>query len=95
LPLARQCRRRRRSWPRLAGSLLIPSGYYRWIAAVARGAFTLVATFVGKSLLGIPLPDRFGARTRFFEPWGLVALSAVSFWTCVERILSTEGHMSI
>jgi len=56
----------------LAGSLLILSGYYRWVGALWLGGFTLVATFVANRFWQIPLPDRFGVENSFFEHLGLV-----------------------
>jgi XapX domain-containing protein len=56
----------------LIGSLLILSGYYRWIGALGLAGFTFIATFVANRFWEIPLPDRFGVENAFFEHLGLV-----------------------
>jgi len=77
----------------LAGSLLILSGYYRWIGALWLGGFTLVATFVANRFWEIPLPDRFGVENAFFEHLGLVGgFLLVAYLDLRETILSTEGR---
>lgn len=56
----------------LVGSLLVLSGYYRWIGALWLGGFTVLATFVANRFWEIPSPDRFMVENAFFEHLGLV-----------------------
>ena len=56
----------------LGASLLILTGYYRWIGALCLAGFTLLATFVALRFWEIPLPDRFGVENAFFEHLSLV-----------------------
>ena len=75
----------------LGGSLLILSGYYRWIGALWLAGFTLVATFVANRFWEIPLPDRFGVENAFFEHLGLVGgFLLVAYLDLRATIVSTE-----
>jgi XapX domain-containing protein len=56
----------------LRGSLLVLSGYYRWIGALWLAGFTLAATFVANRFWDVPLPGRFALENAFFEHLGLV-----------------------
>lgn len=77
----------------LAGSLLVLSGYYRWIGALWLAAFTFVATFVANRFWEIPLPGRFGVENAFFEHLGLVGgFLLVAYQDLRETILPTEGR---
>jgi XapX domain-containing protein len=78
----------------LVASLLILSGYYRWIGALWLAGFTLVASFVANRFWEIPLPDRFGVENAFFEHLGLVGgFLLVAYLDLRETILSTEGEI--
>jgi XapX domain-containing protein len=78
----------------LVASLLILSGYYRWIGALWLAGFTLAATFVANRFWEIPLPDRFGVENAFFEHLGLVGgFLLVAYLDLRETILSTEGEI--
>jgi len=77
----------------LVASLLILSGYCRWIGALWLAGFTLVATFVANRFWEIQLPDRFGVENAFFEHLGLVGgFLLVAYLDLRETILSTEGR---
>jgi XapX domain-containing protein len=77
----------------LGASLLILSGYYRWIGALWLTGFTFVATFVANRFWEIPLPDRFGVENAFFEHLGLIGgFLLVAYLDLRETILSTEGR---
>jgi len=77
----------------LGGSLLILSGYYRWIGALWLAGFTLVATLVANRFWEIPLPDRFGVENAFFEHLGLVGgFLLVAYLDLLTTIVSTEGR---
>jgi len=75
------------------GSLLILSGYYRWIGALWLAGFTLVATFVANRFWEIPLSDCFGVENAFFEHLGLVGgFLLVAYLDLRATIVSTEGR---
>ena len=79
----------------LGASLLILTGYYRWIGALCLAGFTLLATFVANRFWQIPLPDRFGVENAFFEHLGLVGgFLLVAYLDLRETIFSMErGHV--
>ncbi len=56
----------------LAGSVLVLSGFKRWIGAIWLAGFTLIATFVANRFWQVPLPERFMIENAFFEHLGLV-----------------------
>ncbi len=55
----------------LSASLLILTGYRRWIGAVFLGAFTLSATFIANRFWEAEGALRFGLENAFFEHLGL------------------------
>jgi uncharacterized membrane protein YphA (DoxX/SURF4 family) len=65
----------------LVASLMILTGFFRWLGAVALGGFTLMATFL--ALRFWELPDgmeRFMAANSFFEHLGLVGGFLLVAW---------------
>ena len=64
----------------LAGSVLILSGFYRWVGALWLAGFTLVATFVANRFWELPMPDRFMVENGFFEHLGLVGGFLLVAW---------------
>jgi len=64
----------------LVGSVLILSGFYRWMGALWLGVFTLIATFVANRFWEIPLPDRVMVENSFFEHLGLVGGFLLVAW---------------
>jgi XapX domain-containing protein len=64
----------------LVGSVLILSGFYRWMGALWLGVFTLIATFVANRFWEIPQPDRVMVENSFFEHLGLVGGFLLVAW---------------
>lgn len=65
----------------LGASVLILTGFYRWLGALALGAFTLFATFVALRFWQMPVgQERFMAANAFFEHLGLVGGFVLVAW---------------
>ncbi|MGJ7609381.1 MULTISPECIES: DoxX family protein [unclassified Variovorax] len=65
----------------LGASVLILTGFYRWLGALALGAFTLFATFVALRFWQLPVgQERFMAANSFFEHLGLVGGFVLVAW---------------
>ena len=64
----------------LGASVLILSGYYRWVGALWLAGFTLVATFVANRFWEFPMPDRFMVENAFFEHLGLIGGFLLVAW---------------
>src|SRR3954470_16402711 len=57
----------------LGASIMILTGFYRWLAALALGGFTLMATLIALRFWELPPgQERFMAANAFFEHLGLV-----------------------
>lgn len=56
----------------LGASIMILSGYFRWLGALCLGGFTLLATFIALRFWQLPMgAERFTAANAFFEHVGL------------------------
>ena len=64
----------------LGASLMILTGFYRWLGALALAGFTLMATFMANRFWEIPQPDRFMVENAFFEHLGLVGGFLLVAW---------------
>ncbi|SEK12600.1 MULTISPECIES: DoxX family protein [unclassified Variovorax] len=65
----------------LGASVLILTGFYRWLGAVALAAFTLFATFLALRFWQMPVgQERFMAANSFFEHLGLVGGFLLVAW---------------
>ncbi len=64
----------------LVASVLILTGFYRWIGALALAGFTLLATFVALRFWEMQPPTRFMAANSFFEHLGLVGGFLLVAW---------------
>jgi uncharacterized membrane protein YphA (DoxX/SURF4 family) len=65
----------------LGASALILAGRFRWLAALALGAFTLVATFIANRFWELPPGhERFMTANGFFEHLGLVGAFLLVAW---------------
>jgi uncharacterized membrane protein YphA (DoxX/SURF4 family) len=77
----------------LGASVLILSGFYRWVGALWLAAFTLIATFVANRFWEIPLPERFMIENAFFEHLGLVGgFLLVAWYDLRERYRNKIGE---
>jgi len=64
----------------LGASLMILTGFYRWLGALGFAAFTLMATFVANRFWEMAMPERFMAANAFFEHWGLIGGFLLVAW---------------
>ncbi len=64
----------------LGASVLILTGFYRWLGALALAGFTLFATFVALRFWEMGPPERFMAANSFFEHLGLVGGFVLVAW---------------
>jgi uncharacterized membrane protein YphA (DoxX/SURF4 family) len=65
----------------LVGSVMVLTGFFRWLGALALGGFTLLATFVALRFWELPAgQERFMAANSFFEHLGLVAGFLLVAW---------------
>ena len=64
----------------LGASLMILTGFYRWVGALALGGFTLMATFIALRFWELAPPERFMAANSFFEHLGLVGGFLLVAW---------------
>ena len=53
-------------------SILILTGFFRWLGALPIAGFTLFATFIANRFWEMAPPERFMAANSFFEHLGLV-----------------------
>ncbi|MGK9233955.1 DoxX family protein [Inquilinus limosus] len=64
----------------LGASVLILTGIWRWLGALALAGFTLMATGLALRFWEMAPPDRFGAANAFFEHLGLVGGFLLVAW---------------
>jgi uncharacterized membrane protein YphA (DoxX/SURF4 family) len=64
----------------IGASLLILSGFYRWLGALALAGFTLFATVVANRFWDAPPAERFMTENSFFEHLGLVGGFVLVAW---------------
>ena len=64
----------------IAASLLILTGYYRWLGALALAAFTVLANFLADRFWNLPKPERVMVANSFFEHWGLAGGFLLVAW---------------
>jgi uncharacterized membrane protein YphA (DoxX/SURF4 family) len=65
----------------LGASVMILTGFYRWLAALALGGFTLMATLIALRFWELPAgQERFMAANAFFEHLGLVGGFLLVAW---------------
>jgi uncharacterized membrane protein YphA (DoxX/SURF4 family) len=72
----------------LLASVAILTGYWRWLGALALGAFTVGATFMANRYWELGLPERFGAENSFYEHLGLAGGFLLVAW----HDLRDRGH---
>jgi uncharacterized membrane protein YphA (DoxX/SURF4 family) len=70
----------------LGASIMILTGFYRWLAALALGGFTLMATLIALRFWELPAGhERFMAANAFFEHLGLVGGFLLVAWHDLRR----------
>jgi uncharacterized membrane protein YphA (DoxX/SURF4 family) len=61
-------------------SLLILSGFYRWLGALVLAVFTVMATFMAARFWELPPPQRIASANTFFEHLGLAGGFLLTAW---------------
>lgn len=70
----------------LGGSVLILTGFLRWLAALVLGGFTLIATFLALRFWEMPSgPERFMVANTFFEHIGLASGFVLVAWLDLQK----------
>ena len=69
----------------LGASLMILSGFYRWLGAGYLAVFTLMATFLANRFWEITGPERFMAANGFFEHLGLAGAFLLVAWHDIRK----------
>ena len=64
----------------IVASILILTGFYRWLGALALASFTFFASFVANRFWEMAPPERFMAANSFFEHLGLVGGFLLVAW---------------
>lgn len=64
----------------IAASVAILLGYYRWLAALALAAFTVVATLLANQFWATAPAEQFAMTNSFFEHFGLVGAFVLVAW---------------
>ena len=64
----------------LGASLLVLTGFYRWLGALGLAGFTVMATFIANRFWEMGPPERFMAANAFFEHWGLAGAFLLVAW---------------
>jgi uncharacterized membrane protein YphA (DoxX/SURF4 family) len=73
----------------LGASVMILTGFYRWLGAGFLGAFTLMATFVANRFWEMAGMERFMAANSFFEHLGLTGAFLLVAWLDMQK--GTDG----
>jgi uncharacterized membrane protein YphA (DoxX/SURF4 family) len=79
----------------LGASVMILTGFYRWLAAFALGGFTLMATLIALRFWELPPgQERFMAANAFFEHLGLVGGFLLVAWHDLRRRAASKRESS-
>jgi uncharacterized membrane protein YphA (DoxX/SURF4 family) len=80
----------------LGASVMILTGFYRWLAALALGGFTLMATLIALRFWELPAgQERFMAANAFFEHLGLVGGFLLVAWHDLKRPAVAKDDSSL
>jgi len=75
----------------IGASLLILSGYLRWLAALALAGFTLMASFLANPFWSAMPPEWLAMANAFFEHLGLVGGFLLVAWQDVRQRAGSVG----
>jgi uncharacterized membrane protein YphA (DoxX/SURF4 family) len=79
----------------IVASILVLTGFFRWLGALSLAGFTLFATFVANRFWEMAPPERFMAANSFFEHLGLVGgFLLVAWFDLRERSLASDQSPS-
>jgi uncharacterized membrane protein YphA (DoxX/SURF4 family) len=77
----------------LGASVMILTGFHRWLAAFALGGFTLMATLIALRFWELPAGhERFMAANAFFEHLGLVGGFLLVAWHDLNERIPTDAR---
>lgn len=80
----------------LGASAMILTGFYRWLAALALGGFTLMATLIALRFWELPTGhERFMAANAFFEHLGLVGGFVLVAWHDLKQRAASKDERSL
>jgi uncharacterized membrane protein YphA (DoxX/SURF4 family) len=80
----------------LGASAMILTGFYRWLAALALGGFTLMATLIALRFWELaPGQERFMAANAFFEHLGLVGGFLLVAWHDLKSSAAAKNENSL
>ena len=80
----------------LGASVMILTGFYRWLAALALAGFTLMATLIALRFWELPAGhERFMAANAFFEHLGLVGGFLLVAWYDLKRAAVSKDERSV
>jgi uncharacterized membrane protein YphA (DoxX/SURF4 family) len=66
-------------------SVAILTGYWRWLGALALGAFTVAASFMANQYWNLGPPERFATENAFYEHLGLAGGFLLVAWHDLDR----------
>jgi uncharacterized membrane protein YphA (DoxX/SURF4 family) len=79
----------------IVASILVLTGFFRWLGALSLAGFTLFATFVANRFWEMAPPERFMAANSFFEHLGLVGgFLLVAWFDLREQSLASDQSPS-
>jgi uncharacterized membrane protein YphA (DoxX/SURF4 family) len=79
----------------LGASVMILTGFHRWLAALALAGFTLMATLIALRFWELPPgQERFMAANAFFEHLGLIGGFLLVAWHDLKRAVSLNAEGS-
>ena len=64
----------------LVASLMVVTGHYRWLGALALAGFTVLASLLADRFWALPAAQRRPAANAFFEHWGLAGAFLLVAW---------------
>ncbi|HEY2757808.1 MAG TPA: DoxX family protein [Pseudolabrys sp.] len=64
----------------LGASIMILTGFYRWLGALSLAGFTLLATFMANRFWEMGPPERIMVANSFFEHLGLIGAFLLVAW---------------
>jgi uncharacterized membrane protein YphA (DoxX/SURF4 family) len=64
----------------IGASVMILTGFYRWLGALALGCFTLMATLLANQFWNAVPPERLALANSFFEHLGLAGAFLLIAW---------------
>lgn len=76
----------------LACSVMVLSGFGRWLGAILLAGFTLLATWLALQFWTLPEPSRSAAENAFFEHLGLAGAFILVAWHDLRSTGAASSH---